>query len=540
MSKNIGKILFLLVLCAALVFVISLRARNAEKPEPAAASPQPVSEPEPPRGEGPDKYGAVELTGIMTPSEIAELDKYEKLQRVDLSGSTCYEEIMQYSASHPQVEVIYTVAAGGTEYPSKAETVSVSTAEELKEFVSVAGFFQSVDRLEIKCEDFSAADLDLVKQAIPDAVLDYSVTLNGEKLSGSAKSADLSSLTSDGVEAAAEKLTVLPELESIELMKPDGTSNFTPEDLSVLQNAAPQACLNYSFELFGKTVSTSDTRLEFVDRNDIGNAGLEKLRSVLPFMTKLEYLKLDDCGTDDKAMASLRDDFPNVKIVWRVYFSAYGERMDGTMGVYSCLTDTEKVWATGCVHDQQAEALKYCTDVKYLDLGHNCITTIDFVNYMPNLEVAILAISWVEDLSPLANCPKLEYLEAFSLGDENLKTIDISPLAACTNLKHLNLSNIPRYASPKLCDISPLYDLDLERFYCVMNEVPEDQQAKFKELHPDCETQFGMIDPTKTVWRYTDGFTEDSPKADKMAHRTERYALLCEQIGYDTFDYSKK
>lgn len=540
MRRNAGNSILLVAVCAILVFVVFLRAGQNNSGAEDAAAMAAVQEPHPPTS-GPDEYGAVELSGIMTPEEIAGLDKYEKLQKLDLSGSTCYKEILEYISTHPRVEVTYTVTIGDTAYPADSGTVFLSTAEQVAEFASVAEYFKSVEKLEITCDDFSKDSLVKIKETLSDTLTDYSVMLNGESVSSSADAVDLSSIGSGDVKAVAEKLVLLPNLETIQLMKDDGTTALALEDLAVLLAAAPNACFNYSFELFGKQISTSDTSLEFVDQTEIGNEGLQQLRAVLPYMSRLEYLKLDDCGTDDVSMAALRDDYPDIKVVWRVYFSAYGERMDGTTGVYSCLTDTEKVWATGCVHDQQAESLKYCTDVKYLDLGHNCITKIDFVSYMPKLEVAIFAISWVNDLSPLADCPNLEYLEAFSLGDDNTKEIDISPLAACTNLKHLNLSNIPRSAGNKLSDISPLYDLNLERFFCTMNNVPVEQQEKYQALHPDCECEFRMTDPTKYAWRYTDDWSEDSTdKEGKIAHRTERYALLCEQIGYDTLDYSKK
>ena len=57
----------------------------------------------------------------------------------------------------------------------------------------------------------------------------------------------------------------------------------------------------------------------------------------------------------------------------------------------------------------------------------------------------------------------------------------------------------------------------------------EEQQAKIQELIPGCEFQFGWIDPAdKGPWRY-----------DENGDRVERYELLAQQIGYDTFDYSR-
>ena len=53
----------------------------------------------------------------------------------------------------------------------------------------------------------------------------------------------------------------------------------------------------------------------------------------------------------------------------------------------------------GAVTDAEAQVLKYCTKVKYLDLGHNeVLTDISFAAYMPELEVAIFAINDIDDM----------------------------------------------------------------------------------------------------------------------------------------------
>ena len=59
-----------------------------------------------------------------------------------------------------------------------------------------------------------------------------------------------------------------------------------------------------------------------------------------------------------------------------------------------------------------------------------------------------------------------------------------------------------------------------------------EQIAKFKELHPDTKCTFNWWrSPTEFCWRY--GPTPEGYR------RTPRYALLREQIGYDTKDYSR-
>ena len=194
------------------------------------------------------------------------------------------------------------------------------------------------------------------------------------------------------------------------------------------------------------------------------------------------------------------------------------------------------VWATGpSVNDKNAWVLKYCTKVKYLDLGHTLISSIDFVEYMPDLEVVILANSWVNSLKAISSCSKLEYIETFSSC-----ITDFSPLASCTHLQHLNISHPVDRSYNRVTsyiDISSLYELpELKRFYCTMCNVSQSQKDEMKSRHPDCEFDFSWEDPAEGHWRFKDGnmYNKD------LENRVERYALLCEQFGYDTLQQSGK
>ena len=57
-----------------------------------------------------------ELALVITEADFAQLEEYPNLKKLDLTGSTCYDAIEDYIASHPEVEVTYTVALAGKEY----------------------------------------------------------------------------------------------------------------------------------------------------------------------------------------------------------------------------------------------------------------------------------------------------------------------------------------------------------------------------------------------------------------------------------------
>lgn len=497
-------VLLVLVLAVSLLFT---GCGKTEQITPATPEPEPTTQ----------IHTEESLTAVLSAAELKELDStYPNLKFLDLSGSDCYDAILEYIASHPNVQVTYTVSiSGGTEpvvIANTADTVTLSDSSYLEELAAKAAWLPALKTIMVEDPNASIDLIQFLKEAYPEASVGYSVQLPGQTVSSGTTSLDLSGLSADQVDEAAAALVNLPELETIKL-----SDTMAISDVVKLAQACPGAAFDYNFELFGQRVSASAERLEYVEE-EIGNEGVEQIREVLPFMTKLSYLKLDKCGVSNEVMAQLRDDYPDIKVVWRVYFSGDG---------YNCLTDTEKIWATGTVTDGYTEPLKYCTDVKYMDLGHNCITHIDFINYMPKLEVAVLSISWIEDLSPLGNCPNLEFLEMYS---SNIS--DVSALANCKNLKHLNLGN-----DYEVTDISALYDLDLERFYFNNNNVPDAQEEEFQRRHPDCECSFGAGHPVHTTWRFLPGYVWKEDLSE--THYNERYALLREQIGYDTFDYSR-
>ena len=338
----------------------------------------------------------------------------------------------------------------------------------------------------------------------------------------------LNELSHDGVKEAVAVLRQLPQLRMVELGE-ERENGPTWADIRALEDAAPQAEFYYSFTLYKKPFTLQDREM------DLNHIRIEDegalVREVVACMPKLEWLCMDSCKVSNKAMAEIRDEFPAVEVVWRVWFGS----------AYSVRTDVEKILASNpgvggnLTSDELNKVLIYCTKVKYLDLGHNwSIRDASFVSYMPELEVLILAINHLEDISPLADCPKLEYLELFMTDFD-----DLSPLAGLRELRHLNIG-----INMHITDLSPLYGLELERLYIGSSTgIPREQMEEYARLHPDCEIDMTHEDTSVGAWRFTDAWDNDP---DYMAQDyylvgcAPRYALLREQFGYhgDNSDYS--
>lgn len=379
--------------------------------------------------------------------------------------------------------------------------------------------FHSLSRIELGVTDLTCNEVARIQLAFPEARIDYTLEILGMTADVHTKELDLSAMTLEQAPEILAQLPLLTGLQKINFISDDGICVFTLDDIPVLdqfRQALPDVAFTVSFDLFGQRVTSEDERIEY-DRVPIGNDGVAIIRKVLPYLSACQYLLMDGCEVDNEVMAQLRADFPQPKVVWRVWLGAPNYGNDLTLRRRSFLTDTEVMWTLE-INDENCDVLKYCTETKYVDFGHNrTISTCEFFSFMPNLEVAVLALTNLNDLSPLANCPKLEYLEIFAT-----KVTDLSPLANCKELKHLNISDLPG-----LTDISPLYGLtQLERLRIVKSgKVPQEQLEEFARLVPGCTILKLGSDSTGEGWRI-------GPNG-----QVPRYKLLRQQLQYGNGQY---
>ncbi|MBQ8264490.1 MAG: hypothetical protein IJY96_06935 [Oscillospiraceae bacterium] len=449
MKKKLSLCLVAALLC------LSLLCACGEKAPEVTPAPTPEPTPEP----------VTELAAVVSEAELEKLDKeYPALEKLDLSGSSCYAAIEEYIASHPGVEVTYTVDLGGSQQDPTATSLSLTPGDyEPTLLMTNLAYLRSLTGLSLPCTDLSAEMLSELGLAYPGLAIDYTVDILGSEYGPDAAEIALGSLTSADVESAAAKLALLPALESIDLSK----STLSPAEVALIRNAAPTAAMDYSFDFLGRETNTLETDILF-DEVEIGDEGEAAVREALDILPEGARVCFDMCGFSNEVMASIRDDYPNHKVVWRVFFGEY----------FSMLTDEETVRAIFDLYDGTTENLKYCTEVKYMDIGHNTeLTEVDFIAYMPKLEICIMSGSPFTNTSVFANCPNLEWLELVYCPN----VTDISALEGLPSLKYLNLT------FTQVTDVSMLgSDVPLERFFYANPKLTPEQIAAFEELHPDC------------------------------------------------------
>lgn len=420
--------------------------------------------------------------------DLSQLKQYPNLKTLNLHGYRNYEAIMQYMRENPQVEVSYHVLIGSQSYANNAEVLVFEDGElPYEDVMSNLQYLPNVKKVLLPETTLSPDQIRALQEAYPDVLVEYTLMFQGNVYTCDTTELNLSWMEPEQIDEILNTITLLPNLHTIELMASDGTSKLDLTDVKKLQDALPQTFFNYSFDLFGKTVSTTDEVIEY-DEVDIGNQGEERIRQALDILTNLTYFKVDNCGIDNEVMDGIRQDYPDVKVVWRV-----------TIYPFSMLTDETMLRLTFHMDDSNIEDLKYFHDVTYLDMGHNeQLTDISFIQYMPKLECVILSGSLVSDLSYLSNCQELVWLELCFCS----KVKDLTPIQDLPNLKYLNVS----YS--QVADLSPLENLDLERFNCMNTAVNWENENNFKKWHPDCLSIFKGVQPYGYGWRYNDhGYT---------------------------------
>ncbi len=431
------------------------------------------------------------------------LNYFPDLTALNAVGCHDYEMLEIFQTQRTDCQVTYEVDLGGKAVANDIGELTLEVGEyDYETLITNLQFLPQLQSLTLRMPELSLEQIEQLKQTYSEMAVSCTVELLGQEYDTETTQLDLSALTSADVEAAAEKLAMLPGLTTVELADAQGASQLTMEEAKLLMDAAPQASFHYVFDFYGETVSTTDEEVYIKDQ-EIGDEGADQVRLALDMMENCRRFVLDNCQISDETMAQIREEYrEKTKVVWRVSF-----------GKGSALTDVEVIYAAFDLRDSNVAGLYYCEDARFIDMGHNeWLTTAEFVSGMKSLEYVILSGSLVKDLTPFSNCANLKLLEiAFCEQVE-----DLTPLAQCKNLQMLNISNT------HVKDLSPLDELDMTYLCARLNpnggsRIPSDEQTRFQEQHPDCWSSFTGSQPYGSGWRYDEDQITPLPHYSLMA-----------------------
>lgn len=428
----------------------------------------------------------------LTVEDIEQMVYFENLKTVDADGCGDYAALEVLRAQRPELTVTYQVSIGGISCAPDVTELTLANGEyDLDVLSENLVYLSRLKTIHFPRTELTREQVEGLKAIREDVAVSCTVEVFGDEYTMDTAALDLSNLTSTDVEAVAAELGKLASLTEVELMKADGTSNLTLEDVQLLQEAAPGAAFHYEFDFYGYHLTTADTEIHIKNKN-IGDAGADEVRRALDVLDNCERFVLEYVNMSNEVLAQIREEYRGrTKVVWRVFF-----------GQGSTMTDAEALCAVYNLSNTNCKDLIYCEDMRFMDLGHNgddgnFLRDVSYVAGMPNLEAVILSSAYVSDLTPFENCKKLKFLELAFCGN----ITDISPLAGCESLEMLNIS------FTQVTDLSPLDDLPLTHL-CVKNyswnRVSAEEQARVAEIHPDCWTEYVGEQPYGPGWRYTE------------------------------------
>lgn len=226
----------------------------------------------------------------------------------------------------------------------------------------------------------------------------------------------------------------------------------------------------WQLDVDGVTVKPDDTELD-LSGHDLAGLGIDLYETfeMLPNLTRVDLCKT---GFTNAEYAALQDAFPDIRMIWEIVWHHWTFRTD--VVAFSTMKTCAQ---TFFLYDEDAQYLRYCTDLVALDLGHNRVHDWSFLQYMPNLKILIAVDNQVKDLSWIKYTPKLEYLEFF-VG----YVTDLSFLQYTPNLKDLNISY------NRVSDATYLYNLpNLERLWMEHTRIPYSEFQKLKETYPNAK-----------------------------------------------------
>ncbi len=147
------------------------------------------------------------------------------------------------------------------------------------------------------------------------------------------------------------------------------------------------------------------------DNVDMGDAVVSNYSAFTAFLDCLPNLKKVDMYATEipvHQIEMLTARYPRVEFGWSMFIGTESHhhviRTDAE--VFSTLHSNKSPQHT----DSDFAVLRFCKNMKALDIGHNACTDLSFLYSMPGLRVLIIGRNSVADLTPIASLHDLQYL----------------------------------------------------------------------------------------------------------------------------------
>lgn len=356
---------------------------------------------------------------MLTEADIHALQYLPELQLVDTGDWQEYAKIRALQEAYPGCTVRYRVALAGElwDYDAVSLVAGNADAEELNQKL---GLFPRLESVFLTGKIPELPALKELQTQFPEVFFLWKMEAMGRTLETDLEYLDVSDGQLTDVKKLEELLPFFPKLKTVRL---EG-SGLTEGACIALAKQFPE--IQFIFEI---TIGEHTLRTDAVEI-DISNTPMEsteEIEAILPCFHDLEKVVMCRCGISSEDMDALNKRYETIRFVWSVDLAGMEFRTDA-------VHFTPNRWGLKCT-DENIYALRYCTDMVCVDVGHAFrLTNCEWVRFMPELKYLILAETAITDLSPLENHKNLIYLELFLS-----KVTDYSPLITCKALEDLNL-----------------------------------------------------------------------------------------------------
>ncbi len=213
-------------------------------------------------------------------------------------------------------------------------------------------------------------------------------------------------------------------------------------------------------------------------------ASVEELKAFLDKFPNAKRIDLGETNMEYALLADLRSEYTDFELVWTMKFGKWEVKTDAT--AFSTLNngDYRKPSST-------FECLKYCNKLLALDLGHNEIRDLYFLEGMTELRYLILADNKITDISVLSTMPNLKYVELFFN-----RITDLNALSNLEYLVDLNVCFCP------IDDYSALETLpQLERLWISSSSINKKDREIISSYFENCEINYKTKNAVEEGWR---------------------------------------
>ncbi len=432
---------------------------------------------------GGEKYPVDAKTLNVSGQDIEDVDvfgRFEGLEELNVENTgITVEQYNELRALLPECDIVWSVPVQGKEYNSK-ETKELSLESFSGEDARALEYFSGLERVYV-----AHANPELYEFASQEHPYDVLFSVNISGVDYSPNQSEQITVTDADVEELKEKLPCLAGVKEVVL------AGVIPSDAQMLElkQAVPGVNFLWDFTVYGVKTNSMATELT-LDNKKIKST--DELEEKLPLFNQLEVVNMNFCGISDEKMDALRERHREVKIVWTIEMPSGNMVRSDIEYFITAKMDIRRVY------DRDVTKLRYCENLICIDLGHQYITDLSFLEELPHLQYLVIADTPLTDISFLSHMKELKYLEMFITGIK-----DYTPLLNCTSLEYLNMGFSAKG------DLTPITQMTwLDHLWAGASAISDEERAMLVESLPDTHVTFYRDSSTNYGWRHTPGYFE--------------------------------